>query len=453
MKRSSVLLAASLALASLLAGCSTAPTDSERAARDQIAQLAPAYPKSGSAGELPPLAPGAPLEDYLRFGVLNHPRVAAAWHDWRASVESIAIARSLPDPQLTFEADIMDTLMTFMPGLMFDVMARGKRTAMADEAAARSGVAYRTYVSAVLRTAVEVRKAWTELAYADDVRRLYEATIRNVDQSVAVAGTEFSTGRGMVSFEQLVRFQNLSAEHHAHHAAIGDRLVAARARFKSALGLARTDADPPWPEPALSITALPSENELWHHATSANPELASMRAMVDMAVAEVAVAERARTPDVGLGLMVDVKSSPLMFRPTASIGLPIWRDKIAAGIAAAEARRDAARARVDVMQLDLAAELAQMLFMVREADRMIAYIDRTALPNIRRVLASAEAGYQSAMGTAAMIPEARHMELTMQLERVNALRERELAAADLLVLFAGRVPADAPLLAETSPSS
>ncbi len=46
------------------------------------------------------------------------------------------------------------------------------------------------------------------------------------------------------------------------------------------------------------------------------------------------------------------------------------------------------------------------------------------------------------------------MALVMRLERTQALRERELAAIDLLVLVAGNAPTDAPLLAaERGPQS
>jgi outer membrane protein TolC len=169
-----------------------------------------------------------------------------------------------------------------------------------------------------------------------------------------------------------------------------------------------------------------------------------------MALAGVDVARRARTPDFSLGGMVDLKADPLMFRPTATVTLPIWREKIAANIAAATARREAASARVSAEQLNVAAELAQMLYMVRENDRMIAYIDGTALPNLGRISASAEAGYETGMSGPAMIPETRLMALNMGRERVAALREREIAAADLMLLTAAIAPPGAPLLAETA---
>jgi outer membrane protein TolC len=376
--RRSLLLFLNTAVAVVMAGCAGTPIAAERAARDRVTRVGAELRPQGAKPTLPALRPDSPLGEFARYAVLNHPGVEAAYHDWRAAVLEITTARSLPDPQFTFEADITDMLMTFMPGVMFDIMTPGKRAAMGNEAAARSGVAYRAYVTAVLRAASELRKAWLELNYVEDTRRIYLASIASLEQSLGLASAEFSTGRGMIWFDDMVRLQNQIAEHHSHHLSFGDRAVAARARFKSALGLAPGDPDPLWPQPAFAATPLPSPDELWRRVQTSNAGLASMRAMVEMAVAEVVVTRKASTPDFSLGAMADLRANPLMIRPTATVGLPIWRDKLAAMLAAAEARRDAAVARVASEQLMLAAELAQMLYMVRESDRMIAYVDGTA---------------------------------------------------------------------------
>jgi len=397
---------------------------------------------------LPGLRADSPPAEFVRFAVLNHPAVEAAYHDWRASVAEITRARSLPDAQFTFEADIADTIQTFMPGVMFHLMDPAKRERMGDEAAARSGVAYRAYVSAVLRVAAEVRRAWLELVYAEETQNIYLAAILNLDQSLAFASNEFTTGRGMVSFDELVQLQNQIAEHHAHHLTFTDRAVAAHAKFKAALGLGPADVDPPWPQAPLRATTLPPDDELWRRVQAGNADLASMRAMVAMASAEIAVAQKARTPDFSVGAMADLKANPLMVRPAASVTLPIWRDKIAAGLAAAEARRDAAAARVSAEQLNLAAEFAQMLFMVRDGDRMIANIETVALPNLERALASAEAGYQAGMGKPTMMTELNHMALLMRIERARILFERENAVIDLQLLTADLAPPGTPLLAQ-----
>lgn len=440
------------ATVTLLAGCTGTPLAVERSARQRSNAVGDILRPKQAMPALPELADNSGADEYLRYAMLKHPAVTAAFYDWRAAVEAITPARSLPDPQLTFEADISDTLMTFMPGIMFDFMTPGKRAAMGREAAAASEVTYRNYATTVLRTAAAVRKAWIELAYVDEALRLREASIGAIDQSAAVNAAEYSTGRGMASLEAQVLFQNQAAQLRATIAALEDRRAAARTRFKSTLGLTPDETDPPWPRIALTETPLPTETELWRAVKSLNPELASMRAMVDMAIAAVEVAQKTRTPDFSLGVMSDLKADPLMVRPTGTLTLPIWRDKIAATIAAAEARRDAAVARLDAEQLNLAAELAQMLYMVRESERMITYIETTALPNLDRSIASAEAAYQSGMSGPSMIPQTRLMALGMRLERVDALRQRETAVTDLLLMVADVAPADIPLLTSAIPS-
>ncbi|HVU34375.1 MAG TPA: TolC family protein [Opitutaceae bacterium] len=441
----------------LAAGCVSAPSVSETHARREVAAIGA---KLGTAREatahrhaepasLPPLpGPGSPESAYVEFALYHHPAVRAAYDDWRASVESIAPTRALPDPQFTFQADIADTLMSFMPGLMTDLMGAGKREVMAREATAASTVAYRGYVAQVVKTAGAVRKAWVELAYAAATNELYLTTVRTADQAVALAGADYATGRGMPNFEQQVQFQNLLAQHHAHHAGVADRLVAARARFKSALGLLPTDPDPPWPDARLAATPVPPEAEIWHRVLVTNPDLARMRSMVDMAVTDVDVARKAATPDATVGMMVDLKQNPLMFRPTATVTLPVWREKIRANIAAAEARRDAAAERVTAGELEMAAELAQMLSMVRESDAMLGYIDGAALPNLDHSLASAEAAVQSGMASPTSIAELQLMAIDLRHDRLDMLRDRENAAVDLATMMAGVVPAHAPLVSE-----
>lgn len=442
-----------LPTAALLGGCAGAPLAGEQAARGQLARVGETLRPRAATPVLPQLRADSPPGEFVRYAVLNHPAVIAAYDDWRASIEAITPARSLPDPQFTFQADITDSLMTFMPGLMFDFMVPGKRAAMGREATAAGNVAYRDYVATVLRIATDARKAWVELTYVAEVDRLYGVTISAAEEALALANADYTTGRGMGNFEKQIRLQNLAAQHHAHHAAIVDRLVAARARFKAALGIGFAEADPSWPRPVFAVTALPSEDELWQRIRAANPALAKMRAMVDMAVASVDVARQGGTPDFSLGAMADLKASPLMVRPVASVTLPVWRDKISAAITAAEAHRDAALARVSAEELNLAAELAQMLYMVRESDRMLAYIDDTALPNLGHTFASLEAGVQSGMTSPSMISETRLMEIDLRHERLELLRNRENAAVDLVLLFAAVAPDGAPLLPGPVPAS
>lgn len=442
-----IAVVAGMTMFALVAGCTLAPSPAEQRARQNVAQLGDVLQPAQPSSARPKLTPESPVGDFVLFALLNHPQVVAAYHDWRAAVAAIAPTRALPDPQFTLQADIAGTLMSFMPGLMFDYMAAGKRTVMSREMIAASNVSYRTYVATVLRTAAAVRKAWIELAFVDESIRLRESSLAPLEQSLELANIDYSTGRGMGGLSNQVRVANEMAKVRTELATLSDRRRLACSRFKFALGLTATDPDPAWPQAALAVTPLPDEDELWRRVSAANPGLAQMRAMVDMALASVDVARSARTGDLALGGMLDLVPTPVMFRPAATLKLPVWQEKIAANVAAAEARREASRARVNAELINLAAELAQMIYMVREADRMIAYVEQTALPSVDRAIATSAAGYQSGMATAAMIPEAGLMALAMRTERAAALRERENAVTDLLLLTADVAPAGSPLLA------
>lgn len=441
-------ISAALLAALALAGCAGIQPG-EKAADDQVSQIGRLLPPWGRAA-VSQLSGDSSLRDFERFAALNHPAVAAAYLDWRASVEAIEPSRTLPDPQLVFEADIADTLKQFMPGLMFDLTSAGKRSAMAREATASSRVAYRTYVSAVFTVASDVRATWIELAYLDDAVRLQEASLGVLGQAANVAEADYATGRGMATLESQVRLANEKARVQSLVESLRHQITSTRSQLKSNLGLLPTDPDPAWPHPLLVATILPAEDVLWRRVRASNPSLAQMRAVVEMAVASVEVARSAGTPDFSAGAMVDLKASPLLIRPLANVSLPIWRSKIAAMVATAEAKRDAAVARVGAEQLNMAARLAQMLHMVRDSDHTIAYVDGTALPNLERTLAAVEAGYQSGMNGLSTIPETRLTALAAKLDRAAALRDREIAVTDLLLMAAEVAPAGSPVLAENS---
>jgi len=118
-----------------IGGCTGAPTASERQARSDVDTVRSMYRPGEAKPTLPNLSKDSPLADYLRFAMLNNPRVEAEYYAWAASVERITGARSLPDPRITFEADITSVIETVMPGLMIDLPGPGKLRAAGDVAA------------------------------------------------------------------------------------------------------------------------------------------------------------------------------------------------------------------------------------------------------------------------------------------------------------------------------
>jgi hypothetical protein len=149
-----------LSVLALLAGCVGRPIPTERVARYELELVAARYRPGDAKPELPTLTEESDLEDYLRFAMLNSPRIEAAYYEWAASIEGITTARSNPDPRLTFEADIARAVETAMPGLMTDLPGPGKLLAAGNVAGRESEGRYVAFETEVLRTAFAVKSAY-----------------------------------------------------------------------------------------------------------------------------------------------------------------------------------------------------------------------------------------------------------------------------------------------------
>jgi cobalt-zinc-cadmium efflux system outer membrane protein len=78
-------------------------------------------------------------------------------------------------------------------------------------------------------------------------------------------------------------------------------------------------------------------------------------------------------PDFSAGLQAEVYSPPFYW-PQASMTLPVWRDKIAAQIAAAQADKHAAEARLSSGQITMTVDFAMKTYEYREVTRDLALL-------------------------------------------------------------------------------
>jgi len=170
-------MARQAAAAVAAAGIACATPASERAARSDVATVTEMYPVAETPGVR--AAPGqeATLAEYLRFAMLNNPRIEAAYFAWVAEVEAITPARSLPDPRLTLESDIADTVMSLMSGLMIDLPGPGKARLAGEVQAAKSRAVYFAFEQEVLRTALALKTAYYRAHFLEESIRVQRATL------------------------------------------------------------------------------------------------------------------------------------------------------------------------------------------------------------------------------------------------------------------------------------
>jgi cobalt-zinc-cadmium efflux system outer membrane protein len=438
----------------LVAGCRGVPTAGEKSARQDLATVTDRFHAEVRGSRIMPLlAPDVGMTNFLEFALLNSPNVEAAYQDWAAAVERITVARSAPDPKLTFQAYIQDSLTSLMPGLMQDIPGPGKLSSAAQVATAESRSKYFAFESAVLQAAFDFKSAYYNLYFLDEQIRINRQTLDLLTGLESIARAQNEVGKATLQdvYRAQIERDQLAAtianlEHSRHSLA---------AQFKAALGLTREQPDPPVPAKFESTPMDLSADDLLGTAFSRNPRLKAAEAEVRFAEASIGQARKSNVPDFSAGLQAEVYTPPFYW-PQASMTLPVWRDKIAAEIAAAQAGKRAAAARLTAEQISLTVDLAMRAHDYEESTRNLSVLENKLIPKARNSLDIARAGYSSGQVDFFNLMDAERAWLNFQLEDVQERMRREIALAGLSLTIAGVAPAGAPVLAaspDVSPSN
>ena len=423
-------------------GCVGKGTPGELSSRDHAQKVLRKYRPEGAAPRLPQLRSGGSPETYVRYAIYKHPQVEAAYYEWLASVENITRERSLPDPRLTFEADISKMIMAVMPGLMMDFPGPGKLRAAADVATAESGMKYFQFEAAVLQVAYGFKKSWYELRLVDERIRVNQEMVSLLEDLEKQAQSLTEVGKG--TLQDLLRTQIEKERLQNELTNLRDSRQSFVTQFKASLGHGKGDSTPPQPRALVSSSLSTSGDRILTMALSRNPRLKAMEADVRRAEAAMVLAGKSRIPDFALGVEADVKASPTMVRPSGGMTLPIWRDKIAAEIAGARNLEGASKARLSNERLTLTVEVAMKSYQYRESTRLLALLQNSLLPKAKQSLEVARSGYSTGSTDFINLIDAQRTLLEFRLAEVEARIKREMALADLSLQVMGVPPTGAP---------
>lgn len=427
----------------ILAGCKGVPIKEEKAARQKVAAEAAVYRPEGKPPALPVLTTNSNLGDFLNYALLNQPQVAAAYYDWLGSVERITVNRSLPDPQLTFQADIQNVLTSLMPGLMMNFPGAGKLRAAARAAAGQSEAKYYTFKSAALASAFAVKNAYYRLYFLEEKIRVTRDNLALLTDLERTAGALNEVGKS--TLRDVLRSQMERARVSNDLANLEDSRGPLLAQFKAALGLGPSDPAPPVPAHFETTSLDVTSDQLFETAMQANMRLKAMAADVAGAEANIRLAEKARMPDTSLGFMADAWMSPTLYRPWTTVSLPLWRDKLAAQMAEAQANKRAGEMRLSAEQISLATDFAGRMYLYRESTRNLELLQAQLLPKQRQTLASARSSYLSGQIAFANLVEAGRTLLQLGLDQIEARTQRELTLAELSLIVQGMSPSGSPM--------
>lgn len=445
MKQLRQVLLSGLAAVLLATGCHGIPTAGEQSARRDLDAVTRQYHPAGDAARIQPaLTADAGMSNFLACALLNSPTVAAAYQDWAAAVARITVERSLPDPQLTFSAYLEDDLTSLMPGLMLNLPGPAKLSTAARVATAESRSQYFAFESALLQAAFAFKSAYYNLYFLDERLRINRQTLALLNHLEAAARAQNEVGRG--TLQDVYRAQIERDRLAAAITNLEDSRRPLLARFKAALGVTRDQPDPPVPAKFETTPLDLPADDLLATAFARNPQLKAAAAEVRLAEESIGQARQSQVPDFTAGLQAEVYRPPFYW-PQASMTLPIWRDKIAAKIAAAQAGQRAAAARLTAAQIRLTVDFAARTYDYRESTRNLALLEKQLLPKARQSLEIARAGYLSGRGDFFNLMDAERTWLNFQIEDVQERSRREITLAELSLTIAGLPPPGAPSIA------
>ena len=460
-----VLIVSIVVAASALTGCGRSTGPAGRA----LPWVAGAGGPSGGERPAEPVridtavpGPDATLADYLARAALQSPALEAAFNRWRAAGEEPARAGALPDPTLTYERFIREVETRAGPQRNALQIAQkipwfgtlGLRAEAADHAAQAARHAYEGAKLALFR---RVRDAYAEyyyLARATEIARENAALLKGLEEVVRTRYRHNLTGQA-----DLIRLQVELGRVRDRVRSLVDMRAAAMARLAAAVGLP-VGTDLPAPRELDTPGVELKDGQLIAWAMASSPALKGDAAEIARRKSEVHLARKAYWPDLTLGVKwidtshsvggmpIDDGKDPVL--AMVSVNVPIWRNKLAAGVRQSRYRQLAAvKVRADRADR-LAADVSEAAFRARDARAKIDLYRRLLVPRATESLKATTAAFSAGTAGFSDLIDAQRVLLEFSLiqERARADYAQHVAVLEALI---GRHLPPAPPAKGTQP--
>jgi outer membrane protein TolC len=361
-----------------------------------LALLLAAMVASPAAAQQPqPLPSPLGLGDVIRIASERRDEIQAARARTTAGEARPTIVSALSDPMIS---PSLDHLPFMMNGADYSVAIeqqvplsgiRGHRraAAVADVDRLRA-LANRT----TLDVGVEAANAYLMLQERRRTTALVDEQIAFARDVVSAANARYASGTAPQS--EVLRAEVEVARLEAIARALIGEVRGAEAMLNTSLGL---DADTP--VPPMASLSLPQAVPSWSAiktALASRPELAAGRAEIARAEADVQVMRDMYKP------MATIRTGPSYtmaegggWMAMVGVSLPIWRDKLKAGVAEAQSMRSMAEADLRAMTRMIEGEAAVAASQVQAARARQIALNSDVLPRARMAIEPAVASYAS----------------------------------------------------------
>jgi outer membrane protein TolC len=381
------------------------------------------------------------LQAALDYGAENNPQLQAALHQWKGMEQNIVVQKGLPDPTFTYGYYFESVETRTGPqnqrfGLSQTFPGFGKlssKKAVASSQAATFGDRYRR---SKLNLNLSIATSYAELHYLKRSTVITEDRIRLIQDLEQVARTRYKSGSPMAPILQaqveLGRLEDRLTS-------LNDLQQPQKAQLNAALNRP-AEAPLAWPAAIPYHTVDSSPETLLRELVRTSPELSELAHSVKQGEHQIQLAKRERLPDFTLGVQyieTGSASAPVSDRGkdpimgTVGINLPLWFGKNRARIESASYLKSAAQLSLESREQTLDAEIRQILFKLRDADRKINLYKESLIPKANQSLEVNRKAYEAGQMEFINLIDAERMLLEFQLAHERALADHLIARAKL----------------------
>ena len=392
---------------------------------------ATSWPTAAVAQPLPVLPSPLGLGDVIRLAGERRDEIQAARARIRAGEARPAIVSALPDPMISPSldhvpfmlggADVSFTIEQQIP--LSGVRAHRRASALADVDRLRADVSRTT-----LDVGLEAVNAFLMVQERRRTEALVTEQLAFARDVVGAANARYASGTAPQS--DVLRAEVEVARLDAFARALASEARAAEAMLNTSLAL---DAD--GPVPLLTAVAFAQPPPTWpavRTALTSRPELLSGRAEVLRAEADIQVMRDMFRP------MATIRTGPSYtmadgtgWMAMVGLSLPIWRGKLRAGVAEAQAMRAMSEADLRAMTRMIEGDAAVAINQLHAARDRRAALAAEVIPRARMAIEPAVAGYSSGQLPLVSVIEAVQVLWLVQADLIAADTELGLAWARL----------------------
>ena len=402
-----------------------------------------------------------PVEFYVQAALRRNPGIRAAERRVAVQLNEVPRVTALPDPTLdnTLWPITANSPQT-ANGRMVNSLTVSQRFPWFGKLRLRGQVAERDAQIALtelaeteLRVAEEVKTTCYELVFFRQATRITKDNERFLDEYITLTGTLYKVGKA--SQQDLLRAQVELSRLKNQLIELGRQTQTAQADLARLLSL------PPEsdlrPTTSSATHAIPEQiDEMYRLAVASRPELRGRLLAIDRDREQVELAKLEYYPDVRLGVNWTAMTTNQAIARTANgsdnigfgvgINLPIWREKLNAGVRQANARVAESAWRYEASRDDTLRGVRRLTVQACALEQQIELLRTDIITRAEQTLKTSEADYRVGKVSALQVLDnfTELLRFRIQLARFESMLGQTLASLERVIGTELARPSDAP---------